>query len=89
MPQPADYLRVWQNILTRDSGRSTASHHDGERYRHDADARVDDANPIDGVQRELKQISFVFAEVIRQDDRKFLRRATDCTLCLDASANKM
>ena len=76
--------------MTCDSGRTTQKHHAGERYRHDADARLDqpDEKLIDAAFKELKQISFVFGEVIRQDDRKFLRRATDCTLCLDASANK-
>ena len=27
VPQPADYLRVWEHILTRVSGRSTQKHH--------------------------------------------------------------
>ena len=36
----------------------------------------------------MKQIAFVMAEVVRQDDRAFLRRSTDCTLCIDASASK-
>ena len=88
VPQPADYHRVWQNIVKHHSGRSTAATHAGERYRHDPDPRLEDGDQIDAVQRELKQVSFVFAEVIRQDDRKFLRRATECTLCCDASSSK-
>ena len=88
VPQPADYLRVWAHIRSVSSARSSQAHSGVERFCHDDDPKIDDSDVVAEPRREMKQIAFVMAEVVRQDDRAFLRRSTDCTLCIDASASK-
>ena len=88
VPQPDDYLRVWGHIRQVSSGKSNQEHRSVDRYSHDPSAKLDDETIGDEPQRELSQIAFVMSEVIREDDRSFLRKATDCTLAMDAYASK-
>jgi hypothetical protein len=79
---------VWGHIRQVSSQRSCKEHRSVDRYSHDPSEKIDDKKVGDEPQRELSQIAFVMAEVIREDDRSFLRKATDCTLAMDASASK-
>lgn len=88
VPQPDDYLRVWGHIRQVSSQRSCKEHRSVDRYSHDPSEKLGDKKVGEEPQRELSQIAFVMAEVIREDDRSFLRKATDCTLAMDASASK-
>ena len=88
VPQPDDYLRVWGHIRKVSSQRACKEHRSVDRYSHDPDEKLDDKDGGGEPQRELSQIAFVMAEVVRTDDRNFLRKATDCTLSMDASSSK-
>ena len=88
VPQPDDYLRVWGHIRKVSSQRACKEHRSVDRYSHDPDEKLDDKVGGGEPQRELSQIAFVMAEVVRTDDRNFLRKATDCKLSMGASSSK-
>ena len=79
---------MWGDVRQASSGHSCKEHRSVDRYSHDPDSKLDDKDVVDEPPRELSHIAFVMAEVAREDDRGFLRRATDCTLSMDASASK-
>jgi len=87
VPQPADYLRVWADICSVASGRATQKLRAVDRFCHDANPKFAECVHAEP-QREQKQIAFAMAEAIRVEDRAFLRRASDCVLCADASSSR-
>ena len=87
VPQPADYLRVWARIRSATSGRANQQQRSVDRFCHDANPKFDDHTPAEP-QRDLHHIAHTLAEALREEDREFLRRATDCVLCSDVSSSK-
>ena len=84
VPQPQDYLRVWEGIRSATPGRGVNRAGAIEDYiSKPADSKVD-RDP----RSRLTQIAYVMAEVVRQDDRAFLATCSDCSLCMDAGASK-
>ncbi len=60
---------VRAHVRTVPTGRASQTHHGLQRHGHDPDPRLDDKDVVAEHRLELKHISFVMAEVIREDDR--------------------
>ena len=77
-PQTADYLRVWESIRSANSARSSAR--EGEVGAYCSSPSGSHA----AIDLEQSKIACAMAEIIREDDRAFLAKCSDCTLCIDA-----
>ena len=85
VPQPEEYIRIWEQVRSATSNCHSMRTSGIEKYSHCASKGL--GGPRQG-NNDQRQMAYVIAEVIRQDDRAFLSQCSDCSLCIDAGASK-